>query len=184
MDPSVNPMGPNISTHARTNDSPFSSEADIHPSSGVPLNQSDNNTMPTTALPQHANFSQLAENQGIHDWNSSVFDNRWLLQPEEIWNLGARHDSVITVSPERQSVHGNTTRTGEPRGSRTEGSQRSSTQNAHMQRVVREAEIKRKEQDGRQLSTAPTDTRSDQKIRTIAASGKLATGQKDNRTNQ
>ena len=173
-----NQMGPNVSTHAGNHDSPFSSEAEIHPSSGVPLNQTDN-TMPTTTLPQHANFSQLAEHQGIHDWNNSVFDDRWLLQPEEIWNLRARRDSAITVSPERLALNQNTFRAGDHTGLHTEGSQRSSTQDAHMQRIVREAVEKNREYCGRLVSTATTETRGDNS-ETVAASPKLAAGQNRN----
>lgn len=175
--PSFNTIGPNTSTPTRTNDSPFSSEAEIHPSSGVPLNQADN-TMPTTTLPQNTNFPQLAESQGIHNWNNSVFDDRWLLQPEEIWNLEARRESVITVSPERQALNRNTPRTGDQIGSRIEGSQRSSTQNAHMQRLVREAEEKKEGLRARQTSTVSTETRWGEN------SDKLATGPKGNHTNQ
>lgn len=180
---SFNRIDRNISTQGGTSDSPFSSEAEIHPSSGVPLNQSDN-TMPTTTLPQNANFPQLAENQGIHNWNNSVFDDRWLLQPEEIWNLEARRESVITVSPERQALNRNTPRTGDQIGSCTEGSQRSSTQTAHMQRLVREAEVKKKELRGRQESSAPTKTRWGENSDKLAANGKPIAGRKGNNPNQ
>ena len=175
--PSFNSMGRNESTHVGTNDSPFSSEAEIYPSSGVALNQSDN-TMPSTTLPQNANFSQLAEHQGIHDWNNSVFDDRWLLQPEEMWNLKARRESVVTISPEMQALNRNFSRTGDQRDSHTEGSQRSSTQHAHMQRLVSEAEEKKKEIRGRQASTARTETRWGEH------SGTLTAGRKDNHTNR
>lgn len=182
-DLSSNKMDRNKSTHVGINDSPFSSEADIHPSSGVPLNQADN-TMPTTTLSQNANFPQLAEHQGIHDWNNSVFDDRWLLQPEEIWNVAARRESVITVSPERQALNRDTSRTGDQLGSRTEGSQRSSTMNTQMQRLVHEAEEKNKELRGRQVSTAPTEAHWGENSDVLAASGKLAAGRKDNHTNR
>lgn len=182
-DPSFNKMGRNISTNLETNDSPFSSEAEIHPSSGVPLKQSDN-TIPTTTLPQNANFPQLAQHQGIHDWNNSVFDDRWLLQPEEIWNLAARPESVITVSPERRASNRNTFRTGDQIGSRTEGSRRSSTPNALMQRLVLEGEEKKKEPRGRQVSTAPTETCWGEGSDLLAASGKTAAGGNGNHTNQ
>lgn len=180
--PSFNMSGLNISTHARTNDSPFSSEAEIHPSSGVSLNQSDS-TMPTTTLPQHANFSQLAEHQGIHDWNSSVFDDRWLLQPEEIWNLEPRRDSVTTPSPERVALSRNTTRTGDQMNSYARH-QRMSNLNAHMQNAGCEAEEKKKEHCGRQVANASAETRPGENRETFAASGKLATGQQGNPTNQ
>lgn len=182
-DTSFNKMGRNISTHPGTNDSPFSSEAEIHPSSGVPLEQSDN-TMPTTTLPQNVNFPQLAEHQGIHDWNNSVFDNRWLLQPEEIWNLAARPESVITVSPERRASNRNTCRSGDQISSRIEEFRRSSTPKALMRRLVREEEEKKKEPRGRQVSTAPTETRWGEDSDILAASGKPNAGGKGNRSNQ
>ena len=181
--PSFNKMDRNMSTHAGINDSPFSSEAEIHPSSGVLLNQTDS-TMPTTTLPQNANFPQLAEHQGIHDWNNSVFDDRWLLQPEEIWNLAARRESVITVSPERQVLNPDISRTGDPMSLQTGGSQRSSTQNAHMQRLVHEAEEKTKELRGRQVSNAPPEARWGEESDALAASGKLPAGRKGNHNNR
>lgn len=180
--PSFNMSCLNTTTHARSNDSPFSSEAEIHPSSGVSLNQFDS-TMPTTTLPQHANFSQLAEHQGIHDWNSSVFDDRWLLQPEEIWNLEPRRDSVTTLSPERVALSRNNTRTGDQASSYAR-LQRMSTLNAHMQNAGREAEEKNKEHCGRQVASASTETPPGENRETLAASGKLATGQQGNPTIQ
>ena len=167
---SFNKKGHDISTHAGTHDSPFSSEAEIHPSSGVPLNRSDS-TMPTTTLPQRASFSQLAERQGIHDWNNSVFDDRWLLQPEEIWNMEGRRDSATTASPKGQASNGNSSRTDDRTGSYAEGSQRSSTQNAYIERL-REAEEKTKEQHG----NAPTETRSGNLSESLTTSGGFATG--------
>ena len=176
---SLNRMGQNKSTQARTNDSPFSSEADIHPSSGVPLNQSDS-TMPTITLPQHANFSQLAEHQGIHDWNNSVFDDRWLLQPEEIWNLDIHRDSATTVSPRRLAPSRHTSRTGDQMRSSAEEPQRSSVQNVHTQRVIREAEEKEKDHGRRQMSTVPTEKRQKENNESVAASEKLTIGLKGN----
>ena len=180
---SFDKIGQNISTHTNANDSPFSSEADIHPSSGVPLNQSDS-TMPTTTLPQNTNFPQLSEHQGIQNWNNSVFDDRWLLQPEEIWNMATRRESVITVSPERQAMDHNTSRIGDHMTSRTEDSRRSSALNAHGQRLVREAEEEKREARARQMSTAPTETRWEEHSDNLAGSGKLTADRKGNHTNQ
>ena len=180
---SINKIGRDMSTRAGTNDSPFSSEAEIHPSSGVPLNQSDN-TMPTTTLPQNASFPQFSQHKGIHDWNNSVFDDRWLLQPGETWNTAARRESVITVSPERQGVNRNASHTSDQVGSRTDGSRRPSSQNPHMQRLALEAEEKRKELRSRQVSTAPTETREGDNVDTLATSGNLGAGRKGNHTNQ
>ena len=179
---SFNKIGTKTPTQTGTNDSPFSSEADIHISSGVPLNQSGS-TMPTTTLPQHANFSQLAEHQGIHDWNNSVFDDRWLLQPEEIWNLEARRDSAITVSPERLALGRNNSRTGDQTESSYAQSQRISIQNTHMQPTGHEAEERGKEHCGRHVATASIEPRRADGREVLGASGMLAT-QKGSHTNQ
>ena len=179
---SFNKIGDKTPTQIGTNDSPFSSEADIHPSSGVPLNQSGG-TMPTTTLPQHANFSQLAEYQGIHDWNNSVFDDRWLLQPEEIWKLEARRDSAITVSPERLALSRNNFRTGDRLESSHAESQRIPILSTHMQRTGREREENEKEHYGRHVATAPTEPRRAGGREALGASGTLAT-QKGSHTNQ
>lgn len=179
---SFNKIGTKTPTQVGTNDSPFSSEADIHPSSGVPLNQSGS-TMPTTTLPQHANFSQLAEHQGIYDWNNSVFDDRWLLQPEEIWNLEARHESAVTISPERLALSRNNSRTGDLRESSHAESQQISIQNTHMQPTGCEGEDKEKEPCGRHVATAPTELRRADGREALGADGVLAT-QKGSHTNQ
>ena len=180
---SFDKMGRTTLTHAGTSDSPPSSEADIYPSSGVPLRRPDS-TMPTTTLPQHASFSQLAEIKGIHDWNHSVFDDRWLLQPEEIWNLEARRDSTITVSPKRLTLNRNTSHTGNQMGSRTEGFHHSLIQDARMQQTVRKAGEKKNEHHDRQVSTTLAEKRGDENSETLATTGKLATGQKGSLTNQ
>ena len=182
-DTSINKMGAKITTYTGTNDSPFSSEAEIHPSSGVPLNQSDI-TMPTTTLPQHANFSQLAEHQGIHNWNNSVFDDRWLLQPEEIWTSEDRRDSAITVSPERSALSRNTFRTDDRTDSSHAESQPVSAQNTHMHRTGCEAEEKEKEHCGRQAATASTKPRRGGGREALAASGMLATHNGNHTNNQ
>ena len=169
-------------TQTGTNDSPFSSEADIHPSSGVPLNQSGS-TMPTTTLPQHANFSQLAEHQGIYEWNNSVFDDRWLLQPEEVWNLEARRDSAITISPERLALSRNDSRTGDQTESSHAESQRTSIPSTRMQATGLEGEDKEKEHRGRHVAIAPSEPRRVDGREALGASGMRAT-QMGGHTNQ
>ena len=180
---SFDKVGGKVSTHTDANDSPFSSEAEIYPSSGVPLSQS-NSSMPTTTLPQNANFPQLAEHRGIHDWNNSVFDDRWLLKPEEIWNLSTRRESTITVSPERQTLDRNNSSIGDNMTSRTRESRSSSTLNAHGQRLIHEADEKNKEVRARQVSTAPAETRWEENSDHLAGSEKLTAGRKGNHTNQ
>ena len=59
-------------------------------------------------------FAVRAQKAGIADWNEkvtkglrgndSVFDGRWVLYPDEAWNVPARPTSVITTSPDRPSV--------------------------------------------------------------------------------
>ena len=187
--PSSDRMGRDTSTHAPTNDSPFSSDAEIHPSSGVSLDQSDN-TIPTTTLSQKASFSQLAEHQGIHDWNNTVFDDRWLLKPEEVWNLSARRrDSVDSISPERPALTRDPSCSGNQMDSRIEGFQYSSTQNTNMQRLIREAEERKKELSGRGVSPALIETRLGEKDDTLTTGGKSTAGwklpgQNGNHTNQ
>lgn len=44
-------------------------------------------------------FPELARKEGAREWNSSVFDNRWLLRPEEMFNIDPSRQSVMTISP-------------------------------------------------------------------------------------
>ena len=182
-DPSFNEMSPENSTQAVTNDSPFSSEAEIHPSSGVSLHQSDN-TMPSTTLPQNASFHQLAQHQGIHDWNNSVFDKRWLLQPEEIWNLAPRAESVITVSPERQALGLDAAHSADQMGLGTGRTRHSSIQDVHMQSLIPDVEEKKSEPRDVQVSSTRTETRLGENVGMLAASGKISASRKGNFTNQ
>ena len=179
---SFNKSGTKTPIQTGTNDSPFSSEANVHPSSGVPLNQSSS-TMPTTTLPQHTNFSQLAEHQGIDDWNNNVFDDRWLLQPEEIWNLEARRESAVTVSPESLALSRNNLRSGDQTESLHAESQGTSIQNRYMQRTGHEREEKEKEHFGRHVATALIEPRRAGGREMLGASGMLVS-QKGSHTNQ
>ena len=85
----------------KVDESPFSSDAEIDLTGGVALRTSDDITQSKLQHQTHT-FAQLAAEQGIREWNNSVFDNRWLLQPEEMWNTDARRESILTISPERQ----------------------------------------------------------------------------------
>ena len=53
---------------------------------------------------QTTNFAQLAHDQGFRYWNNSVFDDRWLLQPEEMYKIYGGRKSDLTVSPDRKST--------------------------------------------------------------------------------
>ena len=65
------------SYHTAVHESPLSSETEIHPSSGVRLDESDLQT-PHAGSNQVKTFKQLAEERGIREWNHRVLDERWL----------------------------------------------------------------------------------------------------------
>lgn len=48
-------------------------------------------------------FSDLASQKGVRKWNDEVFDDRWVLRSDEMWNVDPRRRSVITVSPSPKS---------------------------------------------------------------------------------
>lgn len=58
-------------------ESPFSSEAEIHPCTGVPLEVNDRD-IPTMNEHQEKSFEELETEKGILEWNNTVFDERWL----------------------------------------------------------------------------------------------------------
>ena len=70
---------------------------------GVPLSESDKAS---------STFAIRARQAGIPDWNErvvkglrgndSVFDGRWVLNPDEAWNVPARRNSGLTISPRSQ----------------------------------------------------------------------------------
>jgi len=93
----------------RVDESPFSSDAEIYPSGGVALSGSDDSMSSSTQHQTHT-FAQLAAERGIREWNNGVFDNRWLLQPDEMWKNEASRKSVLTISPERQPLDRNFSR--------------------------------------------------------------------------
>ncbi len=79
------------------------SSTELQSTSGVPLSDSD------TAS---SSFAVRAKQAGIPDWNekvakglvgnNSVFDGRWVLNPDEAWNVPARKNSALTISPRSQ----------------------------------------------------------------------------------
>ena len=151
-DPAINTTVRNLSNQSRVIDTPFSSDSEIHPSSGVPLNRPDN-TFPTTTLPQTSTFTESAAYQGIREWNNSVFDDRWLLKPDEMWKLDSRRASVVTVSPESQYVNRNTPLTESSRPS--EPSRQGAGQNLKIDRFNRELEDTKRESHARQGRQGP-----------------------------
>ena len=83
------------------------SSAGTQSNSGVPLSDTD------TAS---SSFAVRARQAGIPDWNekvakglvgnNSVFDGRWVLNPDEAWNVPSRENSGQTTSPKSpSSVH-------------------------------------------------------------------------------
>ena len=84
-------------------DSPQTSSAGTQSNFGVPLSESDKAS---------STFADCARQAGIPDWNeqvakglrgnNSIFDGRWVLNPDEAWNVPARRTSLLTISPECQ----------------------------------------------------------------------------------
>lgn len=48
-------------------------------------------------------FSDLASQRGLRKWTDEIFDDRWVLRPDEMWNVDPRRRSVVTVSPSPKS---------------------------------------------------------------------------------
>lgn len=48
-------------------------------------------------------FSDLASQKGVRKWSDEIFDDRWVLRSDEMWNVDPRRRSVITVSPSPKS---------------------------------------------------------------------------------
>ena len=98
--PGVNTMARGASFQSSTQESMCSS---IYPSGGVPVSGTDNST---PIMPQHQthNFSQLASNQRVRDWNNSVFDDRWVMSPAETYHSDGRPHSASTAESGRQAV--------------------------------------------------------------------------------
>ena len=85
-------------------ESTYSSNQSIHPSHGVAVSDSDP-TMPV--MPQHQthDFAQLASAQRVREWNNSVFDDRWISRPGEMYHLGGPN-SVSTANAGQSSTRG------------------------------------------------------------------------------
>lgn len=86
--------------------SPDTSSNETQTNSGAPLTQSDQASR---------TFAVRAKQAGISDWNekvtkglrgnNSVFDGRWVLDPNEAWNVPARRTSVPMISSDGQSTN-------------------------------------------------------------------------------
>lgn len=50
-------------------------------------------------IPGRMSFSDLAMQKGVRTWSEEIFDDRWVLRSNEMWNVDPRRRSVITVSP-------------------------------------------------------------------------------------
>lgn len=137
----------------RVDESPFSSESEIHPGGGVPLYGSED-TVSSTQHQTHT-FAQLAAEQGIREWNNGVFDDRWLLQPEEMWKTAARRNSALTVSPDRQPLERNNSRTVIPITQPTEASHELAAKQKQIDALNRELEELRHKFRGASMSSEP-----------------------------
>ena len=98
--PEANTMVRDASLQSSMQESTYSS---IRPGGGVAVSET-NHSMPVMLQHQTHNFSQLASARRIHDWNNSVFDDRWVKTPAEMYHHGGRTNSVNTADPRRQSV--------------------------------------------------------------------------------
>jgi len=52
-----------------------------------------------TAVPRNR-FDHQAQSQGARAWNTTDFDDRWLLQSDEIWNIDPASRSTTTMAPD------------------------------------------------------------------------------------
>lgn len=84
-----------VSPNRRVTDSPFLSNPHVRATSEVSINIADQATQENVSH-QTSNFANLAAYQGIRDWNSKVFDDRWLLRPEEVPGFGDRNEEKST----------------------------------------------------------------------------------------
>ena len=66
----------NVSSETTFYKSCISSDIEMHPSSGVCLNDSSKG-LPSTSQHQTKTFRELAAEKGIMEWNHGVFDERW-----------------------------------------------------------------------------------------------------------
>ena len=53
-------------------------------------------------------FSDLASQMGVKKWTDEIFDDRWVLKPDEMWNVDPRRRSVITIPTPPKSGEWNT----------------------------------------------------------------------------
>ncbi len=87
----TNAIAREVPKHSEDEGSHPSSEAEIHPCAGVPLNILDGE-IPTMNEHQEKSFEELETERGIMEWNNTVFDERWLepsqpnlKQPDDRW---------------------------------------------------------------------------------------------------
>ena len=98
--PGVITMARDASFQSSKQESMYSS---IYPGGGVPVSGTDNST-PIMLQHQTHNFSQLASKQRVRDWNNSVFDDRWVRSPTEIYHSDSRPHSASMAELHRQAV--------------------------------------------------------------------------------
>ncbi|MCJ1466219.1 hypothetical protein MMC07_004838 [Pseudocyphellaria aurata] len=65
--------------------------------SGLGVNQAQQ-------LPSRMSFSDLAMEKGVRTWSEKIFDDRWVLRSDEMWNVDPHRRSVMTVSPSPTST--------------------------------------------------------------------------------
>ena len=63
------------------------------------INNGESSTATRTAVSQNR-FDELASQQGHRPWNRTDFDDRWLLQSGEVWNIDPRTRSTRNIAPD------------------------------------------------------------------------------------
>lgn len=53
--------------------------------------------------PQTTTFEQLARERGVREWNNAAFDDRWLLQPDELARSRGSHESSFSHIHDNES---------------------------------------------------------------------------------
>ncbi|KAL9125123.1 MAG: hypothetical protein Q9217_005622 [Psora testacea] len=101
LDPSsITSIGAKLSDIPSHDAAESSGDENLGPGRAIQSHASGDNTRQEVAH-QTKTFAQLAQEQGFRDWNNTVFDDRWLLRPEEMYKIDNRHKSVLTVSPDQ-----------------------------------------------------------------------------------
>jgi len=101
---SVNTTADDIANADRTTYNASETDEGMHPIDGVPVKVIDKINRGTLAH-QTNTFPNMAARQSIRDWNNQTFDDRWILEPGEIWTIEEekREQAEVTTTLDHQS---------------------------------------------------------------------------------